>query len=62
MRMPAMKKFYVSRENNRVYIFYTSLKIVQKCVCFTLLEHEIQFIDLLKEAGYVEVSRSEFPL
>ena len=37
-----------------VFITYVTGSF-EKCVYFTQLEHEIQFTDLLKEAGYTYV-------
>ena len=37
-----------------VFITYVTGSF-EKCVYFTQLEHEVQFIDLLEEAGYTYV-------
>lgn len=44
-------------KNQQVLITYVTGKF-EKTVCFTHLEQEIQFVDLLKEAGYTYVDIS----
>ena len=51
------KKQYTIKRWKRmegVFITYVTGQF-EKCVYFTQLEHEVQFIDLLEEAGYTYV-------
>ena len=45
---------FADASRHGVFITYVTGPF-EKCVYFTQLEHEIQFVDLLKEAGYTYV-------